>query len=76
MATEGHSYVVFTPPIPSGMPPGETYLTKGPSLVRVCSWCQAVMGVREAPEMSKTALTHGVCDRCLRALREPAKEAV
>jgi hypothetical protein len=42
---------------------------RGPVLVRVCAWCQIVMGVAAAGETQRTALTHGICEECNRRMK-------
>jgi hypothetical protein len=32
---------------------------------RVCSWCNAEMGIVQAKDFPETAITHGICEKCL-----------
>ena len=52
---------------PPGATPGPATIPappSGPVLVRVCCWCQSVMGFRADPGATKTTLTHGLCPGC------------
>jgi hypothetical protein len=42
---------------------------RGPVILRVCSWCQSFMGVKDAGGLRETMLSHGMCDRCAAAFR-------
>lgn len=42
---------------------------RGPVILRVCSWCQCFMGVKDAGGLKETILSHGMCRRCAAAWR-------
>lgn len=47
---------------------------RGPVILRVCSWCQSFMGVKDAGGLRQTALSHGMCERCAATFRREVDE--
>lgn len=65
---------------PAGSPTrtaaGRAFLwPRGPVLLRVCSWCQSFLGTKPGGGVTKTQITHGICQACTaRLMAEGAAE--